>query len=121
DVVKDEPNADLKRLLTGDVKGGEGFGKPYGVAVFHGRVYVSDSQLHTVMVFDIPGQRFFKIGDDDLGRLVTPMGLDVDAKGNLYVVDSGAKLVQVYDKDGRFLRTLLASEKKWFVRPSGIA
>lgn len=119
DVVKEDKNADLKRLLTGEARTGEGLGKPYGVAVYHGRVYVGDTGLHTVAVFDIPGQRFFRIGDGDLGKLVTPMGLDVDGKGNLYVVDSAAKLVQVYDKDGNYLRTL--ADGKWFLRPSGIA
>lgn len=120
DVVKEDKNAGLKRLLTGEVKTGEGLGKPYGVAVYHGRVYVSDTALRTVAVFDIPGQRFFSIGDGDIGKLVMPMGLDVDGKGNLYVVDSRAKLVQVYDQDGKHLRTLLDGGK-WFSRPSGIA
>ena len=73
----------------------EGFGKPHGIAVYHGRVFVSDTQMRSVAVFDIPGQRFFRIGDDDLGKLLMPLGLDVDGKGNVYVVDGGAKLVQV--------------------------
>jgi|CXWL01.1.fsa_nt_gi DNA-binding beta-propeller fold protein YncE len=121
DVVKEDKNADLKRLLVGEARVGEGLGKPYGVAVFHGRVYVSDTSAHSVAVFDIPGQRYFKIGDDEeLGKLRTPIGLDVDGKGNLYVVDTGARVVQVYDPEGKFLRTL-AGDGSWFVRPSGIA
>lgn len=119
DVVKDGRNAELKRMLTGESRAGEGMGKPYGVAVHQGRVYVSDTALHTVAVFDIPAQRYFKVGDDEHGKLVTPLGLDVDGKGNLYVLDSAAKLVQVYDRDGRFLRSL--ADPKWFMRPSGVA
>lgn len=120
DVEKEDKNFSLKQMLTGEVRSAEGLGKPYGVAVFHGRVYVSDTALHAVAVFDIPGQRYFKIGaDDDLGKLVLPLGLDVDAKGNLYVVDSSTKKVLVYDKDGKFLRSLAGPE--WFSRPSGIA
>ncbi|MEO5660028.1 MAG: 6-bladed beta-propeller [Polaromonas sp.] len=119
DVVAEDKNANLRRLFTGEPRIGEGLGKPYGVAVFHGRVFVSDSALNYVAVFDIPGQRFFKIGEDELGRLGTPLGLDVDGKGNLYVVDSATKRVQVYDQDGRFLRTL--TDGKMFSRPSGIA
>jgi DNA-binding beta-propeller fold protein YncE len=119
DVLKEDKNAGLRRMLTGESRTGEGLGKPYGVAVYHGRVYVSDTALHAVAVFDIPGQRFFKIGDDDPGKLAMPIGLDVDGKGNLYVVDSAAKQVQIYDKDGNFLRTLAGA--KWFLKPSGIA
>lgn len=122
DVAKEDKNANLRRLLTGESTiGAEGLGKPYGVAVFHGRVYVSDTAQRSVVVFDIPGQRFFRIGEDDgRGKLVMPIGLDVDGQGNLYVVDTGAKVVQVYDPDGKYLRTL-AGDAKWFERPSGIA
>ena len=121
DVTKEDKNADLKRLLVGGGKTGEGLAKPYGVAVYHGRVYVSDTGAHSVAVFDIPGQRYFKIGDDEeLGKLRTPIGLDIDGQGNLYVVDNAARLVQVYNQDGKFLRTL-AGDGNSLVRPSGIA
>jgi len=87
--------------------------------VFQGRVYVGYTGLHSVMAFDIPGQRFFKIGDDGAGALTMPMGLDVDGKGNLYVVDAKAKQIMVYNKDGKFLRSLV--DEKMFSRPTGIA
>lgn len=119
DVVKDAKNASLRRMMTGELRTGEGLGKPYGVAAHNGRVYVSDTALRMVAVFDIPRQRYEKIGDDDLGKLTTPMGLDVDAAGNLYVVDAGAKQVQVYDRQGKFLRTLAGASS--FVRPVGLA
>lgn len=119
DVEKEDKNAALKRALTGASQVGEGLAKPYGVAAYHGRVYVSDTALHAVLVFDIPGQRFFKIGEDDNGRLSMPMGLDVDGKGNLYVVDASTKFIQVFDKDGKHLRTM--GGPKFFKRPSGMA
>jgi len=119
DVLKEDKNADLKRMLTGELRSGEGLAKPYGVAAFQGRVYVSDTGLHSVMVFDIPGQRFFKIGENEPGALTMPMGLDVDGKGNLYVVDAKAKQVLVYDKDGKYLRAL--GGETMFSRPTGIA
>jgi DNA-binding beta-propeller fold protein YncE len=118
DVVQDERNGELKRFLTGESRTGEGMGKPYGVAVHEGRVYVSDTALHLVLVFDIPKQKYFKIGDDDVGKLQTPMGLDVDAAGNLYVMDSGAKQIVVFDPNGKFLRNL--GSGKLFKRPSGL-
>lgn len=120
DVEKVEKDAVLKQLLLGSETTGDALSKPYGVAVFHGRVYVSDTAQRSVAVFDIPGERFFRIGDDDLGKLVAPIGLDVDGMGNLYVVDNSARVVQVFDPEGKHLRTL-ASGGKWFVRPSGIA
>lgn len=118
DIVKDEKNGQLKRMLTGEARAGEGLGKPYGVAVYHGRVFVSDTVQHVVAVFDIPGQRYYRVGDDEVGKLATPLGLDVDAAGNLYVMDSAAKVIQVYDQEGHYQRTLGAA--KWFKRPSGL-
>lgn len=120
DVEKEDKNAALKQMLLGGVKTAEGLGKPYGVAVFHGRVYVSDTGSRTVAVFDIPGQRFFKLGEEGAGQLIMPMGLDVDGAGNVYVVDNSARVVQVFDGNGRHLRTL-AGDGQSFLRPAGIA
>lgn len=120
DVEKEDKNAALKQMLVGGVQSAEGLSKPYGVAVFHGRVYVSDTGSRSIAVFDIPGQRFFKFGDEAAGQLKTPMGLDVDGAGNVYVVDNSARQVQVYNGDGKHLRTI-AGDGQSFVRPSGIA
>jgi DNA-binding beta-propeller fold protein YncE len=119
DVVKEDKNDALRRALTGELRTGEFLGKPYGVAAYKGRVYVSDTLNRNVFAFDIPGQRFFKIGEGDTGTLATPVGLDVDGKGILYVVDNKTRYVQVYDGDGKYLRSL--GGPKWFAKPSGIA
>lgn len=122
DVVKEDKNADLRRMLTGEPRVGEGMGKPYGVAAYKGRIYVSDTALRAIVVFDIPGQRFFKIGDDandPRGKLLSPFGLDVDGNGNVYVVDAGSKSVKVYDPDGKYLREI--ARNVGFSRPIGIA
>jgi DNA-binding beta-propeller fold protein YncE len=121
-ISRDNSRSAFQQLLTGegDTQYGEGLGKPYGVAVYHGRVFVSDSAIRAVAVFDIPGQRFFYIGQEEPGQLRAPLGLDVDGKGNVYVVDASTKIVQVYDNDGKYLRSL-ANGGKWFNRPSGIA
>lgn len=122
DVVKEDKNADLRRMLTGEPRVGEGMAKPYGVAAYKGRIYVSDTALRAIVVFDIPGQRFFKVGDDandPRGKLLAPFGLDVDGNGNVYVVDAGSKSVKVYDPDGKYLREL--ARNAGFSRPTGIA
>ena len=46
--------------------------------------------------------------------MVKPLGLDVDRSGNLYVADSAAKAILVFDKDGKFLRRIGGA--KWFTR-----
>jgi DNA-binding beta-propeller fold protein YncE len=119
DVSRQDKNADLKRMLTGQAESGEGMTKPYGVAAYHGKVFVTDSGGRSVVVFDIPGQKSFRLGESSEGSLNMPLGIDVDNQGNVYVVDGTAKQVQMYDKDGKFLRTLAAGTR--LSRPSGIA
>jgi DNA-binding beta-propeller fold protein YncE len=119
DVVKDDKDGALRRLVTGEVRTGEGLDKPYGVAVRNGRVYVGDTVSRTVLMFDLNAHRFTRIGLDDPGSLRMPFGMDIDPQGNLYVVDGTLKRVQVYDAAGKFLRTI-GQDLKWS-RPVGIA
>jgi len=106
DVVPDEPGAQFRRLVTGEQRRGEALGKPYAVAVYRGRVFLSDSVERFVRVFDVPNGRYYKIGADDPGRLSKPLGIDVDRSGNLYAADASAKAIMVYDLEGRFLRRI---------------
>lgn len=123
DVVPDEENGSLMRALTGTYRKGEGLGKPYGVAVHEGRVFVGDTGRREVNVFDLPEQKYFTIGGEDPGALSRPMGLDVDKVGNLYVLDSLLKLINVYNRDGVFLRTIGvgATDADKINRPAGLA
>lgn len=106
DVVPDEAGSGFKRMVTGEARTGEGFAKPYAVAVRKGRIYLSDSVERLVKVMDVPSGRYFKIGEDERGPLQKPLGLDVDPEGNVYVADSSQKAVMVYDRDGKFLRKI---------------
>ena len=119
DVAAEDANVKLRQIFTGEAtKSGEGLGKPYAVAVFQGRVFVSDTVRRAVSVFDFPNQRFYRIGEDGPGQLAKPLGLDVDRAGNLYVADATAKAVVVFDKDGKFLRRI--GSAKWFTRLASV-
>jgi DNA-binding beta-propeller fold protein YncE len=72
---------------TGSSRKLKGLVKPFGVAVHRGRVYVSDSVQHSVLVFDIPGKRFFEIGSEKPGELIKPLGIAVSDDGTLFVAD----------------------------------
>ncbi|MBI5275362.1 MAG: 6-bladed beta-propeller [Burkholderiales bacterium] len=118
DVVVDDRNASLRRMVTGEVRTGEGLAKPYGVAARGGRVYVGDTVARHIVVYDLNARTHSRIGQDDPGALRMPFGMDIDAQGNLYVVDGTLKRVHVYDAAGKFLRAL-GQDLKWS-RPSGI-
>jgi len=106
DIIPQRSDQALKRAVTGELERTEAMGKPYAVAVHHGRIFVSDSADRFVKVFDVVEEKYFKIGDDDQGPLIKPLGLDVDLSGNLYVADATNKAVMVYTRDGKFIRKI---------------
>ena len=102
--------------------------KPADVAVSTNRVYVADLQGHAVRVYDKADQKFlFTIpaaGKTNEGKLFSPVNLALDSgNGRLLVSDLGGFVVQVYDLDGKFLRTIgrqgVGIGK--FARPKGVA
>lgn len=114
----------FKIMMTGEQRSAYGLEKPYAVAAHQGRVFVGDTVRRAVMVFDFVNDRFYTIGEDD-GRLAMPLGLDVDRQGNVYVADATAKKILVYDRDGRFLRSIAdpatMDGRRMFARPAGLA
>jgi DNA-binding beta-propeller fold protein YncE len=106
DVVPEEDESALRRALTGGGSAtAERLNKPYAIAVHKGKIFVSDSVGRAVRVFDVPGQRYYKVGDEDgQGKIAKPLGIDLDGQGNLYVADATQKVILVFDNEGKFLR-----------------
>ena len=123
DVEVDDENDRLRRLLTGEVRRGQGLSKPYSIVARKGRLYVGDTVHKAVAVFDFLAQKFFWIGEEDdengNGRLGMPLGIDLDKEGNLYVFDGKLKQIIVYDWDGKYLRSIGIPNE--FQRPAGLA
>jgi len=103
--------------------------KPRDVAVTKDRIYVADIQNHNVHVYDRATRaNLFVIphGSDSTNankRLYSPTNLAVDSKGHLYVADTGAFTVQVYDADGNYVRSVggMGDSLGQFARVKGIA
>lgn len=94
----------FKMLLTGQSgASGEGFAKPYAVAVHKGIIYVTDSASNFVRVFNIREGKYNNLGEEDIAK---PLGIDVDDAGNVYVADATAKAVLVFDQDGKKRMTI---------------
>lgn len=90
----------------------KGVNKPRDVVVSKDRIYVGDIAQHAVHVFDKTSRApLFDIprGTESTNlpsRLYQPINLSLDDRGQLYVGDLGGYRVQVYDANGRYLRTV---------------
>lgn len=114
-----------------------GFGKdilkrPGGMAVDaqRGRLYVADPKLNQVLIFDTKTYKLLKTiggvanpGSGELGKFSGVTNVALDSAGRLYVTDTFNCRVQVFEADGRFVRSFgeQGTQPGKFVRPKGIA
>lgn len=102
--------------------------RPTDVAVTTDRLFITDLEGHAVRVYGKADRKLLftipldpKAGE---GKLFSPTNLAVDRQGGrLLVADTGAFVVQVYDLDGRFIRTIgkQGVAPGLFARPKGVA
>jgi sugar lactone lactonase YvrE len=69
---------------------------------------VTDQRANRIQVFDLDGRFQFTIGKAGRGdgEFDQPEDLAFDAEGNLWVADGDNHRVQVFTKDGKFLRKI---------------
>ncbi len=83
--------------------------RPTGLAVDtkNNRLYVVDTPLHRIAIFDLEGNLIKFMGErgDAADQFNYPTDVDVDLYGNLYVMDSMNARVKVFDVAGQPLRT----------------
>ena len=101
------------------------FDGPTDVAVARdGSIYVADGYGNArVIKFSGDGEYLFEWGGRGAGpgRFNVPHGLAIDDDGNLYVADRGNARIQVFDRDGVFLRQISGPEigRPWAVDVAG--
>ncbi len=74
-----------------------------------GNIFISDGYINSrVAKFDKNGRWVKQWGTPgrEEGQFNTPHSIASDAKGNIYVADRGNRRIQVFDPDGKHLRTI---------------
>ena len=107
--------------------------RPSGIAIDRrrGRIYVVDSghtssKVHDVKIFDLDGKLVGTLGKgkgNAPGELLFPTYAWVDAEGNVYVSDTLNSRVQVFDRDGQYVKRFGERGNGWgmFDKPKGVA
>src|SRR5258706_355919 len=78
-----------------------------------GNTFISDGYINSrVAKVDKDGKWLQSFGEprDQLGQLNTPHSIAADAHGNIYVANRGNARIEVFDKDGKYLRQIKISE-----------
>ncbi|HEX9698948.1 MAG TPA: 6-bladed beta-propeller [Acidobacteriota bacterium] len=80
------------------------FGRPGGVYATGDRIYVIDTQVPTVRVFDFDGLHLFSFGQagQGPGEFNDPYSIG-GADGRIFVGDYGSRRINAYSNDGEFL------------------
>ncbi len=80
--------------------------KPYGVAIFDGRIYVCDTNT-TVIVLDLKKKQFSSMaGAVGPGRLTQPENISIEADGTKYVADPVRGQIVVFDRADAYVRAI---------------
>lgn len=100
--------------------------RPYSIAVdSRGRAIVTDPGANGIHIFDFENHKYKFIERRDKGResMRTPQCVAVDAQDNIYVSDSTAGKIFVFEPGGKFKREIgsLKGGEGYFKRPTGIA
>ncbi|KAK2171796.1 hypothetical protein NP493_1026g00023 [Ridgeia piscesae] len=85
--------------------------EPCAIAVNQcGDIFVSDTAVNSVKVFDTNGCYLRQFGSDanmPCGQLKQPLGVCIDCYGNVLVADSGNHRVCMFDCDGLYIKDLV--------------
>jgi DNA-binding beta-propeller fold protein YncE len=107
--------------------------RPSGIAIDRqrGKIYVADtghtkSKDHLVRIFNMAGDLVATIGHgkgEAPGQFLFPTYLTLDGRGNLYVTDTLASRVQMFDPDGKYVKSFGQRGNSWgmFDKPKGVA
>ncbi len=92
---------------------------PYGVATdSKHQIYVADSGLRTVFVFNLEQKRVVRRGDRAPARLALPVGLAIDDHDRLFVSDAYLHQITCFDPEGTVLAVFGVDDLE---RPAGLA
>ncbi|MEH6470463.1 MAG: hypothetical protein V7752_04365 [Halopseudomonas sp.] len=119
DIHRYSEDETILKLLNGKDPDGYRLFKPFALAAQQGRIYISDTAINLIHVFDVPRRRYFRMGYRLEGQLKDPRGITLDELGRVYVVDSGSRRIVKYDAAGLFISAIELEED--VSKPTGIA
>ena len=122
DIYPETREVQVNHKLTGNavISDKPVINKPSGIAVRNGLVYVAEPTIKAITVFDLARRKLFRFGLREPNALKLPQAIALDAAGLVYVLDSVARKVVVFDSLGLFV-SAITFEKDAFSNPIAVA
>jgi len=114
----EQPSAFAEFVVGKEAGESEIIKKPYGAALYEGKIYVADSLGPGIAVFDLIAKRFRKMETSGAGGLQQPINISIDRDGTKYVTDTRRNQVLAYDRFDKFVRAYGLIDQ---FRPSDVA
>lgn len=112
--VKAKKRGRFRNFIVGDeeTEPVRALGRPYGVAIHDGKIFVGDIAQKVVNIIDIKTGAFSTLiqGDSDY-HLSIPANIAIDADGTRYIADRGLKRVMVYSPKGKYLTAYASADE----------
>ncbi|NIA12678.1 MAG: 6-bladed beta-propeller [Nitrospiraceae bacterium] len=95
----------FRTFVVGKEENERFIGKPYGLAIWDGKIFVCDTTDNYVPIFDLEKKRLDALGQDYSARLSKPINIAIDSDGTRYIADTGHKRVMIYNADNHYVST----------------
>lgn len=112
-----QPVSKFLDFIVGEDKDNAGVSKPYGTAIYDGKIYVIDTRGPGYAVFDLVKRKYKLVTGSGGGSMQKPINIAIDKDGTRYITDTGREQVLAFDANDRFLR---AYGKAGEFKPAGI-
>jgi DNA-binding beta-propeller fold protein YncE len=92
----------FKKFILGEVPA-KPIVKPYGAAVYNGKIYICDPGLKGIDIINLTKNTFEYFTPTGLGELKSPLNCCVDKDGYLYVADGERMQIVIFDPQGNYV------------------
>lgn len=117
-----------KIVYESSLYGGRGkgslFSRPMAVASGkEGRLYVTDTDNHRVMIFDRDGSMIARFPrEKEKVRIAVPLYIAINSKQEIFISDRGTGRILVFSQDGKMIKTVTPNgNDKFLWGPNGMA
>ena len=106
------PAGTFGRFILGDESSdSQDLQKPYGAALFEGKIYAVDTRGAGYVIFDIGNSKFDTVHGSGASAMPKPINITIDTDGTKYVTDTTRDQILQFDKDDNFVRAFGVKEQ----------